>query len=360
MSSTLLITFLTILLLIVLLALYGYLFISKWRGIILNRRKQAWLDAHISDIEAYLVSGVSSASILPRINHQYEVLENYLSDYLSVFKTDPELNPLKDENISAALTARYTKNLFHYKWSIRMNTLYFILLFKMDNMRDNVLELLRASYCQPEEEFLIFIILAEFRYDQLMELFSSSRRNIPTFLLHQMLGRLIHQENFEDYVDHFAKLPYEWKLSVLDVFRDQNLRSEKLQMLLEQLLLSEDRELRLRSLKTLGSICYVTSPDVIKSLWAELSGKKEWSTTQNTPEKIMLARLMGNIRYECFIPCLEELISDRVYAVRNESTRAIQKFKDGRQRLMIIATTHTDSFARNIANEWLERSVQFG
>jgi HEAT repeat protein len=130
-------------------------------------------------------------------------------------------------------------------------------------------------------------------------------------------------------------------------------------MLLEPLLLSEDRELRLRTLKTLGSLGYITSPDLIIDFWNGFAEEKYWNSSQAAAEKIMLARLMGNIKHASFLPYLEELIMDRGYAVRNESAKAIRKYRDGKLRLRKIADTHADVYARNIANEWLERSVVF-
>ncbi|WP_156410939.1 HEAT repeat domain-containing protein [Paenibacillus sp. Soil787] len=239
-----------------------------------------------------------------------------------------------------------------------MNTLYFIELFKIERMQDDLLKLLESKKCSSEERYQIYLLLADFGYVHLQELFKESK-GLPPFLLNEMISLVIHTDNFESYVEIFYDLPYEWQLSMLDVLRDKNFRSLKLQELLESLLNVTDQEKRVRATKTIASLGYISSPDVITQIINEQSQKEEWGSPQFTGEKLMYARLMGNIKTERFLPYLKQFISDKSYAIRSEAAKAIRKYKNGREILLSITATHPDSYARNIANEWLERSMDY-
>jgi hypothetical protein len=225
-------------------------------------------------------------------------------------------------------------------------------------MQDDLLKLLRRKNCSAEERFQIYLLLAHFDYAHLQDLLKSSK-DLPPFLLNELLNRLVDNDNFDSYVDLFHELPEEWQFGLLDVFRDQNLRSEKLQNLLESLLEGSNKELKVRALKTVSNQGYITSPSVITEMVENSIRKGEWQDVQTVGERMMAARLMGQIRVDCFIPYLEQLITDRNYNVRTNAARSIRRYKQGRELLLSIADRHEDAFAKNIAREWLDRSMDY-
>ncbi|KJR46535.1 hypothetical protein UF75_3095 [Desulfosporosinus sp. I2] len=239
-----------------------------------------------------------------------------------------------------------------------MNTLYFVDLFKIEMMQEDLLKHLKIKKCSAEERYQIYLILADFDYVYLQDLIKGSK-GLPPFLLKEMMSRLIIPNNFESYVQNFYDFPYEWRLSTLDVFGDKNLRSLKLQELLETLLNANEREMRVRAAKTIASLEYISSPDVIIRILDENFQKKEWQAPQSMSERMMLARLMGSIREERFLPYLKLLISDKGYIVRSEAAKSLRKYKNGREMLLSIIAEHPDNYARNIAKEWLERSMDY-
>lgn len=341
---------------------YVYLVVRKIRTNQFQNRKQAWLDKNMSELQEYFVSGKRSYTFISRrcrpVNiFQFEALEDFFSDYLSNFKTEPGFNPVKPF-IDEYFVPWYKQRLNHSRWSTRMNTLYFIELFKMEVMQDDLLKHLESEQCSHEERCQIYILLADFGYAHLQDLFKESA-GLPPFLLNEMISLVITPDSFESYIDMFHDLPYEWRLSILDVLRDKNLRSLKVHELLESLLHAPDRELRVRTIKTLASLAYISSPDVITRILDEQSRREEWQSPQSKGEQMMYARLMGNIKIERFLPYLEQFISDNSYSVRSEAAKAIRKYKHGREILLSITATHPDSYARNIAKEWLERSMDY-
>jgi hypothetical protein len=342
---------------LLLLTIYIYLILKKARNIHCQNRKKAWVEKHREEIEIYSVTGEGASSFTPCKNYQFEAIEDYFVDYVSNFRIESGLNPVKSF-VEQYFVPRYRKRLLHSKWSDRMNTLYFIDLFGIRMMQDDLLQLLQSKKCSPEERYQIYLLLADFAYPRLQDLMKKAKK-LPPFLLNEMLNRLILPDKFESYIENFFEFPYEWQLSILDVLRAKNLRSLKLQELLEELMTAEDREIRVRAAKTIAGLEYISSTDIIIRILEVNLHKEEWQDPQSMIEKMMLARLMGNIRDERFLPYLKLFISDFGYLVRSEAARSLRKYKKGRDILLAIAAAHPDRYARNIAQEWLERSIEY-
>jgi hypothetical protein len=343
--------------LIVLIAMYLYLLLRKFNSIRFQKKKKSWLELHMQAIHNYFLTGQGVEKFAPEAEHQHQAMEDFFSDYLSNYKTDLSNNLVKSF-VEQYMIPRYQKKLLDPLWSVRVNTLYFIDLFKLEKMQDDLLMLLRKKKCSAEERYQIYLLLAEFDYAKLQDLLKSSK-GLPPFLLNEMMNRLVNNDNFDSYVNLFHELPQDWQLSLLDVFRDQNLRSDKLQNLLESLLEGPSRELKVRALKTISILGFISSPAVITQMIENSVSKGEWEDAQAAGERMMIARLMGHIRVDEFIPYLKKLITDRAYNVRTNAAKSIRRYKQGRELLLSIANTHEDAFAKNIAREWLDRSMDY-
>jgi len=355
-------TYLLVLLLAVislglLLAIYIYLVwrkaLNQWHG----TQKAHWLKVHSHDIETYLFTGHGGQSFAPVKEYQYEALEDTFSGFLGNFKFDKGFDPI-GTFVEQYFVRRYRKRLRRGRWSERMNTLYFIDLFKIEAMQDELIRHLSSKRCSPEERYEIFLLLAEFEYKNLMELLKGSK-DIPAFLLNELMSRLVHQDNVDEFADSFIQFSGSWQGAILEVIRDKNLRSDKLQLLLEHLITSEHHELRVKSLKTIAALGYVSNTDLIVQWMEGNIGSGHWDTPQAAGEKLMTARLMGSIRHETFIPFLNRLIGDGVYGVRSEAAKAIRQYKQGKELLQSIASSHADPYARSICQEWAERSLDY-
>ncbi|QYR21884.1 HEAT repeat domain-containing protein [Paenibacillus sp. sptzw28] len=348
---------LTFFMFFVLLIMYLYLVLRKYRGNRFGQKKKAWLRLHMPAIESYIINGQGAEKFAPQAEFHFQAIEDFFSDYLSSYKADTVNNPVK-LFVEQYMVPRYRKRLTDPLWSVRVNTLYFIDLFKLKSMQDDLLILLGRKKCSAEERFQIYLLLAHFDYTNLQDLLKSSN-DMPPFLLNELLNRLVNHDNLDSYVDLFHELPQNWQLGLLDVFRDQNLRSEKLHNLLESLLEGPNRELKVRALKTISVLGYITSPFVITRMIENSLSKGEWKDSMAAGERLMAAQLMGQIRVDGFIPYLETLITDRNYNVRTNAAKSIRKYRRGRELLLSIANTHEDAFAKNIAREWLDRSTEY-
>jgi hypothetical protein len=343
---------------LLLLCAYIYLVIIKIRNTKIKHKKQSWIDQHQGEIEAYFLHGdIEKVTFRPTKPYHFSALEDFFSLYLTNYKVDKANDPIK-RFIEHFFLDDYRKRLKNPVWSVRMNTLYFLDLFQIEEMQNDLLDHLNSKDLTNEEEYQIYILLASLGYDRLYELFKESK-GLPPFLLNVMLNRLVHEENIDDYIDNFYQFQLSWQLSLLDLIRNKNLRSWKIVNFLEGLLHTEDMELRIRALKTFAHIGYVSSSQVISKWYEENSNREDWLSDAATGERLIFARLLGMIKDESFLPLLEELITDTKYNVRAEAAKSIRKYKNGKNKLQEIAANHSDKYSRNIAMEWVERSLDY-
>lgn len=338
-----------------LLILFNYIYLI-FRKIIRqqkNKQKEEWLNKNILSIENYLIKGKLSASFLPKKEIEFEALENIFSSFISIIKFEEGFDPIRPI-VNLYFIPRYKYKLKHGNWSERINSLLFINQFKIKMMQDDLIQHLSCKHCSLEEKFNIFLILASFKYEKLMQLLVDQKK-IPSFLLTEILYLHVNEDNIHELLKDFDNLPESFKNPILDLIRIKNLRSEQIQLFLEKLMTSENNELRILSIKTIASLGYISSPNLIIQLLE--SNEKEMQLSNE--EKLMIVRLMGSIRNDLFLSYLFELISDKVYMVRNEAAKSIKKYKNGEVILNKIIEEHPDAYARNISKEWLERTADY-
>ncbi|MFC5404785.1 HEAT repeat domain-containing protein [Cohnella soli] len=357
MTSLLIILLLIVILLVFLLAAYVYLVWQKTSDRRRADKKKRWLAERTSSLEQFLFTGYVARLIVPVKEYQYEALEDLLSDFLANYKFDKDEDPIRDF-VDQFFVPQYKRRLRHRRWSVRMNTLYFIDLFNIKAMQEDLHMQLSDKRTTPEESFEIYLLLAKFGSADLMQLIRNPGK-MPAFLLTELVSRLMNQDNVDRFIDEFNRFDRSWQGAILEVVRDQNLRSEKLQQQLEELLESENRELRVKSLKTLASQGYVSSIDRVVRLLERYGEKGKWDKPETIGERLMAARLMGSIRDDRFMPGLKRLIADRAYNVRSEAAKSIRQYRGGKGILQNIAESHLDPYARSIAQEWMERSPDY-
>ncbi|PEJ59054.1 hypothetical protein CN692_06130 [Bacillus sp. AFS002410] len=351
------ILYITGFLFLLLCSIYIYLVFNKIIKQHKNKQKEEWLNRNIVFIESYLIKGELSASFIPKKEIEFEALENIFSSFMSIIKFEEGFDPIRPI-VNLYFIPRYKYKLKHGNWSERMNSLLFIKQFNIKMMQADLIQHLSNKKCSLEEKFDIFLILASFKYDKLMELLVSQIK-IPSFLLTEILDLHVNEENIHELLKEFDHLPESYKNSILDLIRIKHFRSEQIYFFLEKLITSENSELRIRSLKTIASLGYISSPNLITQLVESYKNEGHPDTQLSNEEKLMIARLMGNIRYDLFLSYLTELISDKAYIVRSEAAKSIKKYKKGRVVLNQINEEHPDAYARNISKEWLERTPEY-
>lgn len=337
-----------------LLIFYLYLLGRK----LMHRRyvklKAHWLENHSEHIYSFLTTGAEDVRITPAKAYQFDALEDVFSDFLANYKIDEDTDFIRPF-VERHFAPHYRRRLNDPLWSKRMNALFFIDLFQIRSMEDSLIQHLCSKRCSSEERYEIYLLLAAFESERLMELLKSANR-LPAFLLNILVGRLVNEHHVDAFVDDFDRFDVAWRGAILEIIRDKHLRTAKSQQLLERLLNSEISELRVKSLKALASLGYVTSINIIIQWLDEIRASEDWESPKSTGERLMAARLMGSIREERFLPYLQTMLGDRIYGVRSEAAKAIRQYRGSSRILQRLTATHPDAFARSICQEWLERS----
>jgi hypothetical protein len=337
-----------------LLVLYSYLLIRKW---IFNKRRnkmEAWTSrASMPDspIERYVTMGENSRQIVPRQPWHLHAFEAYLTHRLRVGGTQSEHERvyLLAEKIYGSL---YRSRLNDRKAEVRLHTLAHIGLFLMKGLHAEVSAIAEGKRNKPEELWAALNVLAIFQDKKLPDWLLGTYGPMPLSSDHRyrQLLMALGTELLEELIDRFDMGNDLLQRNLLDVLRTRNIRTEHYLALIERLLCSPSDELRIRALKAAAGFGYLSQE-------AEDAHLVRYSDWRRYPweERLMAARLMGEVRNVEYQKLLEQMIGDERYAVRVEAAQSIDRYSDGDMHLMRIASLHADRYAREAAEEMLER-----
>lgn len=337
-----------------LFALYCYLLTRKW---LLNKRSNkmaAWMSSASmpdSPIERYVTTGEASRRIEPRYPWHWSALEAYLTHRLRVGGTLSEHERVCSiaEELYGPL---YRHRLKHRKSEVRLHTLAHIGLFRMKELHAEVSAILTDKRIEPEELWAVLRVLGAFQDKKLPDCLLGAYGPLPPssdYRYRQVLMAL-ETELLEELIVRFDKGNDALQRNLLDVLRTRNIRTEHYLALIERLMCSPSDELRIRALKAAAGFGYLSHE-------AEEAHLVRYSDWRQYPweERLMAARLMGEIRNSEYRMLLEQMMGDDRYAVRVEAAQSIGRYPDGDAHLARIAALHSDRYAREAAEEMLER-----
>jgi hypothetical protein len=344
--------------LILLLLLYGYL---AYRKATYNKRQLAVyemvrdLEQPDSALETYLATGEASRRLSIREPYRMEALEEALQHRLSISNT-PEERKLIYEFAERYFSGHYREALRNRRWSTRMNTLLWVEQFRIHSLQPELLRWMKSPRCSDEEYFQILRILSKLNSEQIVVFLSENNHEMSDSQLLQILLPL-GQELMDQLLGRFDSLPKRVRYSLMDALRINNIRSAEVLALLERQLSSEDGELRIRSLKTISNFGYM-SPEATRMLVEVLEDEHDHPDrmTSSWPERLMRAKVMGNVHEDVFVSYLLEMLGDSSYRVRQQAAESLASYKNGLELLAKVAAgEHADRYAREMAEETLER-----
>ncbi|UQZ36953.1 hypothetical protein C2I18_27515 [Paenibacillus sp. PK3_47] len=243
----------------------------------------------------------------------------------------------------------YARLLKKRRWSTRINALLELELFRIDSLRDELIKLLGARLSDTEK-FLILRTLAGFQMEEVLPYLREEAYLMSDSQLLQLLLPL--ESAMQNAVlSEFHAYPLRVQCAMVDALRLRNERSVPVLTLLESLLDSTEPALRLSAILAVANFGYI-SPEGDSKLMASLQQPQSgysWS------ERQALARLMGSIREEHYIPVLLKFLGDESYPVRQTASDSLSRYKSGEEHLRSAAHHHPDRFAREMAEEALER-----
>lgn len=284
---------------------------------------------------------------IPKKAIALEAAEEILIQYLSVLK-NREMRKRVKWIAHQLFCPFYKKRLMNRKWVIRLNTLHYIDIFQFKDFEDDVLTLLHKPFSRKEEAYLIYSILASFQYSGLYNLLCQSKEPLPPFLSKTIMDRLS-PELFQEFLHSYSACPPAIQKSIIDVLG--NKRELKFVSFMEELLVHQDVELRIRSLKAISKVGILKNETIL----FDLVLSAHWQ------ERMMVAKVMGVLQNEEFINYLKDLLSDQSWWVRTTAAQSILQFSDGIQILEGIVGNkdiHYDPYAIDMSKEWIARSYE--
>ncbi|WPP41107.1 HEAT repeat domain-containing protein [Paenibacillus hunanensis] len=349
---------LSALMLLILILLYAYL---AYRKATYNKRQLAVyemvrdLEQPDSALETYLATGEASRRLSIREPYRMEALQEALQHRLSISNT-PEERRLIYEFAERYFSGHYREALRNRRWSTRMNTLLWIEQFRIHSLQPELIRWMKAARCSDEEHFQILRILSKLNSDQIVPFLSQKDHNLSDSQLLQILLPL-NEELIDQLLAQFDTLPRRVRYNLMDALRIHNVRSTEVLALLERQLSHYDGEIRIRALKTIANFGYM-SREATRLLVDVLEDEHDHPErmTSSWPERLMRAKVMGNVHEDVFVSYLLEMLGDSSYRVRQQAAESLSNYKNGLELLAkVVAGEHADRYAREMAEETLER-----
>lgn len=331
---------LTILLVSLLLLLLGYLIIRKVLISRKERRIAEMMKKKQQVLFMYLQKGIRSRKLTPTTSLERVALEKLLINLLDLFKGE-EVEARVTEYTTAYFSPYYKRQLFHRNGSIRLNTLYRILDFRISELNDDIVLLLEKDI-EDREVFLSCKILAQSQDPRVLSTVSHYVHSLTVYELRTILQEL-ENEYFQEIVSYYSELEEKYRLAVLETIGFGK-RLDYLP-LLEQVARGQEGEERIRALKAISFLGYISDVSILH----EMSLSSKWE------ERLMTAKIIGNLCTQQEIPLLYRLIEDPIWRVRYEAGHSLYKYKHAKGLLCELAEKTSDRYAKDMALEWLER-----
>lgn len=330
----------TIIISIMLFVLLSYLIIRKSIEIrtrkLIDKNKEK-LNPHIF---SHLYDGSISRFLITDSIIKLKAVEELLKKYTEILEGEGELR-----NLTALaelhLGEYYRVNLTSSNWSKRMNALYHIEDFQMTDLKPDVLKLVNKTTSTKDELVVGLRILAAFQHQGLYELLKD-KNHLSEFEYRNIFIRL-NEEGLEPFIFNFHKSHHELQYAILEVMSVK--KELRYVAFVESISENYSGEVRIRALKTLASIGYVK--DVEK--YMPLSKSSKWQ------ERMVAAKLFGSLKDQAYITLLIDLLHDPVWWVRSQAGQSLMMFSNGKDLLQNVLRTSEDSFARDMAWEWINK-----
>ncbi|MDP4084440.1 MAG: HEAT repeat domain-containing protein [Bacillota bacterium] len=343
-NEILILSILTVSILCILIILLSYLIVRK---LIENkkRKKIESYEAQISPIIFFMISEASVTTKLPNETPlQLQAIENILGKFSKVLEGKNEKKYLS-ELATMYLKHEYQRRLKSMRWSTRLNTLYQIEDFNMEDLMYEVyLLLIKKKRISHDEIKLSLRILAQFRYSEILRLLMNQFVHLSEYDFRSILIRL-DQEKFDQLILHFHKCLPPLQKAILDVISIK--KGWFYLSFVENIFASSAEEIKVRALKAIAEIGYVNQIEP----FIELLYSKKWE------ERMFATKIMGVLKEESTIPRLIELLHDPSWWVRSQAGQAIYQFTNGKEILKLVLATSQDVFAKDMAWEWLNKGV---
>ncbi|WP_117160949.1 HEAT repeat domain-containing protein [Paraliobacillus sp. X-1268] len=335
---------LTVFIFVLLTFLLGYLLIRKARENRSRKRIKQYKENYKASVYDYLVTGDSSRLLRPSGKERKLAIEELLSDFSNVLEGEDEKKNLSNY-ATLYLTETYRSYLKSRQWSKRMNTLFLIEDLYMDGLAEDVKKnIVDHPRVTKEEVVQALSILARFKNPELYYYIDLKSEQLLEFDLRTILRR-VEDDEFNVFLDNFKKEAPALQYAVVE--KIGNSKDIESISFLESIYQEYKGEIKIRALKAIVKIGYVN--DITDYL--PLCESSSWQ------ERMLVARLLKIEQDQRSQNCLKKLLHDESWWVRSQAGESLASFQDGFEILTTITQESQDAYARDMANEWLNKGV---
>lgn len=321
--------------------LFVYFILQRMHEAFQHKKKRDYMKQNRNLLYDYIVEGEEPTTDLQfNTPLKKKALEEMLLRYAKSIRGE-EITERTRVFAETYLTRDYQLRLQSRKWSVRLNVLHNLIDLRMGGLIVDILAMLHSSKRYSREEYLqMYRALVIFKH-----------RQFNSFLLkpHIKLSEVDYKRLFME-LDHsqcmmistcFDTLAEPCQYAFVEIIGYKKV----LQLLpfLDEKLEDESLELRVRVLKVLSQFGYVYN--------LEKLDRFVYST--NWEERLMVAKLYGQVYSDSSLSHLQTLLKDPSWWVRSQAARSIAQFKSGKEILTYILNHDSDSFARDMAREVL-------
>ncbi|MGE7948439.1 HEAT repeat domain-containing protein [Lysinibacillus sp. NPDC093688] len=292
--------------------------------------------------EYILEDGQFTDTLIPKSKIQILAVEHIFLSYLRNIS-----NPIIQQKIytfaQMNLKEYYQNELKSRNWSKKMNAMYRIADFHIKelistcevsinyNRSIEVFQLLKIYSILEKEKFIQEILLCNYSFSE------SEYKKLFSYLEVEMLQRFMGKIEISQQAAQYALIDTISAKGSMDVIEG-----------LEELLVSEDTEIRIRTLRGLERIGVIRDletyiPFVNSTIWEE---------------RLMVAKLFKYAPFTYTAEHLEKLLQDSNWWVRSQAASTIIEDPRGYQRLKEFIATTNDQYAIDMANEVLEKRMR--
>ncbi len=326
--------------LIILFLIFLYLVMKKIR----ETKKRESIEAYKEELQLplfhFLREGVEEVEV-GRDPLQVRALIELMAGFSQTFASEDILMRIRlfaEDHFDGEIK----KHLRHRRWSMRMNGLYWIEDFGMRTMKTELDRVYQSRKLTKQEEIQILKIHIKNGSLDVMKAFMHPKHEFTEFE-YSLLFQALENEDFEGLMEVAGELPEVMHHSLIDsIGMRQNPRYAGF---LEEKLGSASSEIRIRALKAIVAMEHYLPPDLL----AEHLESESWQ------ERLMAIKVCEYVRNPELTGLLISLMRDASFYVRSQAAQAIMRLERGQEILKEMAVSEEDLYARDMAEQWLER-----
>ncbi|MCA1055398.1 HEAT repeat domain-containing protein [Rossellomorea aquimaris] len=328
-------------LLLILLLLFSYLLIRKLTENNRRARVEKLKEDYRLALFQYLKEERDEFPVNFRSPLEVKALLELTSGFAKVLGGDAVRERIR-EFAETRFQSYIFKGLTHRRWSIRMNALYWIEEFNMRNMTVPLTRLYDSAKLTKSEEVQLLKIYIMNDDADIPKKLIDPRHPLTEFDYGSLFQSMSGQQ-LDRFIGLFEELPLMIRYALIESIGIRGRQSDS--PFLQGLLDDQSVEIRIRALKAIVEMEYYLAPTLLTKHLVSSS----WQ------ERLMAIKACEFIRSPELLSYLEDLIGDQSFYVRSQAAQALLRLDSGKELLRQVAATREDTYARDMAEQWLER-----